>query len=202
MEESASNSPNKSKPLDRLPGDGKGTSVDLESFGKLIEHASQKNDSDFGWIGFLVAGLVICAVSIAWQADLAKAFLVIGLPCFLLAIGFFSMKSFKRHALQTMRSKTPIKMKITSINKQRLWFNSVNDKSSYQIDLAPIDTNQDFKELKVDAADAQSALGWQGLFDGAKDGVVAQVFVDDKGTPVAVCFGEALAFRAGWWGDS
>lgn len=203
MKESASN--NEPELFDIAPGDKKESS----NVGALVQAAEEKNNSQsFGWIGFAVAGLGLCALPIVLLAiglPFQYLLLLFAVPCFLIAKGFHSMQTFKRRAILGIRSNVPIKMTITSMTRQRLWFNSVDDKSSFRIDLEPLDSDKSkFSGIKVDADNEQASLFWQSMFDGIAKGdkEVVQVYVDENGVPVAVIAGEALAWRAGWWGDS
>jgi hypothetical protein len=141
-------------------------------------------------------------------------FLLIALPVpILLVVGFNSLNRFKQHAKSVMDSTQPVKMSLTKIQEQSLWFNSKHS-PGYRINLTPTDSGHAAIEgLKIDPSDEPAHDKWAAickkLTEESGDGAaaaekqeVADVYFDSQTQPVAVSVDGAVAWKAGWLGDS
>jgi hypothetical protein len=141
-------------------------------------------------------------------------FLLIALPVpVLLVLGFNSLNRFKQHAKSVMDSTQPVKMSLTKVQEQSLWFNSKHS-PGYRINLAPMDSGHTAIDgLKIDPSDEPAHEKWQALCtklsDESSDGAAAadgqeavDVYFDSQNQPVAVSLAGAVAWKAGWFGDS
>lgn len=143
-------------------------------------------------------------------------FLLIALPVpVLLLVGFKSLNRFKQHAKSVMDSTQPVKMSITKVEEQSLWFNSKHS-PGYRIRLTPTDSGHTAIEgLKIDPSDEPAHQKWRAICDkweAADEGQTAptvevepqpaDVYFDSQNQPVAVSVDGAVAWKAGWFGDA
>lgn len=122
--------------------------------------------------------------------------------------GLSSVLSVKQRAVAILKSTSPIKMSVTDISKQFLFWNSVSS-PGYKLDLAPLNSSaQTVQKLKVDPASKLAVEHMAVLlskFEQAKETRAAapttevDVYFDEKQLPVALVLNGELVWAVYWW---
>ena len=125
--------------------------------------------------------------------------------------GLQSVFYVKQRAVESLKASSPKKMKVTALEKQFLWWNSVSS-PGYKFDLAPINsgesTSLEVRKLKTDPANGLAVEKMKDLFDkfeqsketnSAIPELEAEVYFDNKQMPVALLIDGELLWAAYWW---
>lgn len=122
--------------------------------------------------------------------------------------GLQSVLDIKHRAAAVMQSEAPVKMFVTDISKQFLFWNSVSS-PGYKLDLAPLNSvAATIQKLKVDPASkagVEKMAALQAQFDQAKETSAAtptaevDVYFDEKQLPVALVISGELVWAVYWW---
>ncbi|MBP9094499.1 hypothetical protein KBI23_26000 [bacterium] len=122
--------------------------------------------------------------------------------------GLQSVLLVKQRAVAVMQSQFPVKMSLTAVDKQFLFWNSESS-PGYKLDLSPIDSGgPSIQKLKVDPASKAAVEKMAVLltqFEQAKEAnaaapaIDAEVYFDEKQIPVAAVVNGELVWAANWW---